>query len=135
MKIKMFWVKLAGVLFTAVILAVYQVNALSLQSARQELKEAEAARAGQYRDGVYVGTGHGYRGETRVRVTVADGRIEAIEITESGDDKAYLSMAESVLDDIITGQTTEDVDTVSGATMSSQGLLEAVENALQGVGN
>ena len=46
-----------------------------------------------------------------------------------GEDSAYLSQAESVIDSILSAQST-DVDTVSGATFSSTGILNAVDDAL-----
>ena len=50
-------------------------------------------------------------------------------------DEAYLALAEQVLEDIVAKQGTDGVDTVSGATMSSRGILEAVDNALVGGAN
>ena len=47
----------------------------------------------------------------------------------SGEDSAYLSQAEGVINSIISAQST-DVDTVSGATFSSTGIINAVNDAL-----
>ena len=49
--------------------------------------------------------------------------------TDTSEDSAYLSQAESVIDSILSAQST-DVDTVSGATFSSTGILNAVDAAL-----
>ena len=46
-----------------------------------------------------------------------------------GEDSAYLSQAEGVISSIISAQST-DVDTVSGATFSSTGIINAVVDAL-----
>ena len=80
-------------------------------------------------DGVYTGTGTGFNGEMTVEVTVAGGVIEKVEIISTNDDRPYLDRAESVIDEVIQEQDV-DVDTVSGATYSSDGILEAVANAL-----
>jgi len=81
-------------------------------------------------DGTYTGTGTGFRGETTVSVTVEDGYITSISVTAYNDDEKYFSRAEStIISRIITGQT-PDVDAVSGATYSSNGIMEAVANAL-----
>ena len=45
------------------------------------------------------------------------------------EDSAYLSQGENVINSIISEQST-DVDTISGATFSSTGILEAVNDAL-----
>lgn len=47
----------------------------------------------------------------------------------SGEDSAYLSQGESVISAIISAQST-DVDTVSGATFSSTGIINAVIDAI-----
>ena len=80
-------------------------------------------------DGVYTGSGTGFSGTITVQVTVADGKIAAIQIVSSGDDAAYLNRAQAVIPSVIAAQSTS-VDTVSGATYSSKGILMAIHNAL-----
>ncbi len=81
-------------------------------------------------DGTYTGTGTGFRGETSVTVTVEDGTITSIVVNSYSDDERYFTRAEStVISEILTNQT-PDVDAVSGATYSSNGIMEAVANAL-----
>lgn len=83
-------------------------------------------------DGTYYGTGTGFAGKIKVAVTVKDKQITAIEIVENeADDDAFFSRAKGVIDKIISGQTLE-VDVVSGATYSSNGIISAVKNALTG---
>ncbi|MFA9379003.1 MAG: FMN-binding protein [Lachnotalea sp.] len=83
-------------------------------------------------DGTYQGTGDGFRGETTVGVTVLGGIITNIEIISTNDDSNYINRASNqILSDIITTQSS-DVDTVSGATYSSNGLIDAVTDALSG---
>ena len=81
-------------------------------------------------DGTYTGSGSGFRGETTVSVVVKNGSIVSIEVTDYSDDQQFFSRAETtVINEIIAGQT-PDVDAVSGATYSSNGIMEAVANAL-----
>lgn len=82
-----------------------------------------------YKDGVYYGTGEGYRGDITVAVSICDKTIQYIVITESVDDDEFLSKAKDILDTVIKKQST-DVDAVSGATYSSRGIIEAINNAL-----
>lgn len=83
-----------------------------------------------YIDGVYEGSGIGFGGEIIVSVTVADGKIDAIEISDAAsEDPAYYNQAVDVIDAVLAQQTTK-VDTVSGATFSSQGILDAISDAL-----
>ena len=86
--------------------------------------------AGGCKDGTYEGTGIGFGGEITVSVTVADGRVTDIAVLSAdGEDPAYYDQALAVLDEIVSAQSTE-VDTVSGATFSSTGLIDAAADAL-----
>ena len=81
-------------------------------------------------DGVYEGTARGYSSDVTVKVTIKDGKIDDIEVVSQGETPEYFNEAVKVLDDIIDANST-DVDSISGATISSEALKEAVQNALQ----
>lgn len=82
-------------------------------------------------DGEYEGKGVGYNGNIKVKVTVAGGKITAIEILKTDDDEEYFYDAKKkVIQEILDRQTAE-VDAASGATSSSDGIMKAVKNALQ----
>ena len=83
-----------------------------------------------YKDGVYYGTGEGYKGDVKVAVVIENQKIQYILIMENEDDKEYFTKAKGVLEDVLKYQRT-DVDTVSGATYSSNGILEAIKKALE----
>lgn len=88
---------------------------------------------GQYADGVYEGTGEGYYGQLAVEVTVDGGMLTGVRITDSEETPAMLEPVNDVLiPQIVDGQGVEGVDTISGATGTSQGVLNAVEAALEG---
>ena len=83
-----------------------------------------------YKNGTYEGSGTGYGGTITVQVTLQDDTITDVSVTSApGEDSAYLAQGENVISSIISKQST-DVDTVSGATFSSTGILEAVNDAL-----
>lgn len=86
--------------------------------------------AAAYKDGVYEGTGTGFGGEMKVQVTIRGGKIAAIEILENKDGSSYIEKASALIDTIISKQST-NVDTVSGASYSSAGIIQAVRNALE----
>lgn len=91
---------------------------------------SEAEETGIYTDGVYTGTGKGFRGNTKVTVTVENGVISDITVNSYKDDEEFFSRAESgIISAVIRSQST-DVDAVSGATFSSKGLIDAIKNAL-----
>lgn len=84
-------------------------------------------------DGVYYGSGEGYQSTITVAVTVADGRITDVRIVSHADDAAYVARAEKLIPSILSQQTA-DVDTISGVTYSSKGIVAAVKDAMTGSG-
>lgn len=99
---------------------------------KKEEQKSTAKGSFDVSDGTYYGTGTGFAGKIKVAVNVKDKQITAIEIVENeADDDAFFSRAKGVIDKIISGQTLE-VDVVSGATYSSNGIISAVKNALTG---
>ena len=85
---------------------------------------------GGYKDGIYQGSGTGFGGTITVQVTLEDDTITAVSVVSApGEDSAYLSQGENVINSIISEQST-DVDTISGATFSSTGIINAVNDAL-----
>lgn len=85
--------------------------------------------ASAYKDGTYYGTGKGFAGNIKVKVDIAGGKISAISIVSTKDGGSYVKSASSLLDIIVEKQST-NVDTVSGATFSSRGIIAAVRSAL-----
>ncbi|GHV72230.1 hypothetical protein AGMMS49928_28570 [Spirochaetia bacterium] len=89
-----------------------------------------AVVTGPYEDGVYEGSGVGYRGLVHVRLRVEGGGIADIEIVDHGEDLLVGGAAmEELLEAALYADST-DLDAVSGATESSAGFLEALEDAL-----
>lgn len=92
--------------------------------------DAAASGEGVYKDGTYTGEAQGFGGTIQVQVTLSGDEITDIQVTSApGEDAAYLSQGEGVISSIISSQST-DVDTVSGATFSSTGIINAVVDAL-----
>lgn len=110
---------------------VYAAENVILEADTQD--EIEKAPIGTFelKDGVYQGTGTGFAGDIVVAVQIKDRQIVAIDILSSSDDAAFFNRAKAVIDRIIESQKL-DVDTVSGATYSSKGIISAVKNALIG---
>ena len=85
--------------------------------------------ASAYKDGTYYGTGKGFAGTMKVKVDISGGKIASISIVSTKDGDSYVKSASSLLDTIVEKQST-NVDTVSGATFSSRGIIAAVRSAL-----
>lgn len=90
---------------------------------------------GGYKDGTYQGSGTGFGGTITVQVTVSGGKITAVDIlSASGETGSYFASAQSVVGKVLSSQS-PNVDAVSGATYSSNGIIQAVQNALSQAGN
>ena len=101
------------------------------EETQPEELEAETAFL-PYADGIYTGSAQGYGGLITVQVTMEGGRITDIQISDASHETAsFFNRAKTLVETVLTRQTWE-VDTVSGATYSSRGILGAIQNALTG---
>lgn len=99
-------------------------------AAEEDAAETPDSR-GQYEDGTYSGTAQGYGGSVTTQITITNGYISGIEVTSAdGEDAAYYNMALDVLDEIAALQNAE-VDTISGATYTSTGIINGAKEALE----
>jgi len=88
------------------------------------------AQTGTYTPGAYIGYGRGEWGEVIVSVQVDAHTITAIEILDTRDDPFVGIPAMETLSETVLEENTADLDVISGATISSLGFLQAVEDAL-----
>lgn len=116
-----------------------EIKPVEVTAERQDAQPATGANysaadygidASNLKDGVYTGSGQGFRSVITVAVTVSGGKIAAIEIVSAGDDEPYFSNAKGLIGSVIAAQSTS-VDTISGVTYSSKGILVAIKNALE----
>lgn len=139
-----FWIKTCNLLVLAALIFGYNaalhsrsqeetITKLQNELTQQETEDSaasDAEAASPYADGTYTGEAQGYGGTVSVAVTIQDGTITDVAIVSAKqEDAAYFDAAKGVIDEILEAQTTE-VDTVSGATFSSNGILHAVADAL-----
>jgi uncharacterized protein with FMN-binding domain len=100
------------------------------KEAEVAIEEATEEDDAVYKDGTYTGEGTGFDGTIGVEVTIKGGEITKIRVTSyEGDGKWYIDQASEMIPEMIKNQTT-NVDTVSGATYSSRGIIYAVRDAL-----
>lgn len=128
---------LSGSLASAAIAGMYLVGTVVPLKTAAMTASAETAAitttAARFADGVYYGTGSGYRGDTEVSVTVENSVITEIEVLSTRDDSQFFNRAESgVISEILAAQSW-NVKEVSGATYSSRAIMQAVQDALEGV--
>lgn len=139
-----FWIKTCNLLVLVALIFGYNavlhsrsqeetITKLQNELTQQETEDSaasDAEAASPYADGTYTGKAQGYGGTVSVAVTIQDGTITDVAIVSAKqEDAAYFDAAKGVIDEILEAQTTA-VDTVSGATFSSSGILHAVADAL-----
>ncbi|RJX28800.1 MAG: FMN-binding protein [Dethiobacter sp.] len=76
------------------------------------------------------GEGQGFKGPIKVEVTLVDGKITAIEVLEHDETPGLSDPAFAQIPEKIIAAQKAEVDVVSGATMTSKGIMEAVANAM-----
>lgn len=92
--------------------------------------KAAAVNIAALKDGKYIGSAIGFHGNIKTEVTIKNGKIADIKILSSSNETpSYFAKAKAVIPKIIEKQT-YDVDGVSGATYSSDGIKKSVKNAL-----
>lgn len=80
----------------------------------------------------YEGTAKGYHGNISVKVNLGkDNKIQVIHIGKTQETKGIGDVAEKKIPEWIIKQQSLNVDTVSGATITSNAIIEAVADALQ----
>lgn len=93
---------------------------------------ADVADLTSVEDGVYTGTADGYNGPINVEVTVEGGSITDVKVLSHNDSPGISDPAiEQIPAAMVEGNTTE-VEVVSGASFTSNGIMAAVNNALSG---
>lgn len=86
-------------------------------------------------DGSYRDSSTGYNGKLSVQTDVADGKIVSVKITSHKEKQFYSSLTDTPAQ-IIDNQSVTDVDATSGATITSQAIVNATAKALaQGSNN
>lgn len=96
----------------------------------QPLVVEEFTAPSAYRDGVYTASAQGFGGPITLQVTIQNDTIADITIVSAeGETQPYFSRARRVISTILERNTPE-VDSISGATYSSTGILNAVKSAL-----
>lgn len=105
--------------------------AAAASSSASSTAGSSSQTSSQYKDGTYQGSGTGFRGgTTTVSVTVKSGKITSVTVESTEDDQQFFDRAYSTVSAGIIKSQSTDVNAVSGATYSSNGIMQAVANAL-----
>lgn len=97
-------------------------------------QKAVTPTTGSYKNGTYTGSATGHGGKVSVTVTVENGNISSIDVTEQKETPSYWQNAIAIIEKLLglgNDSAVDDVTTISGATQSSTAIKEAVQNALK----
>ena len=86
------------------------------------------------KDGTFTGTGNGRGGQITAAVTFKGGKIADVKITKQTETVGVSDSALRILPKEIVEKNTLKLNAVSGATLTSRGILEAVRNAIKAAG-
>jgi len=93
---------------------------------------AEETAGMKYANGVYIGVGYSpMGGEIKVQVTVTNDTITHIELLKQNETPGVGDAAFDLLIPEVLRKQNADVDSVAGATLTSKGFIQAVQNALE----
>jgi uncharacterized protein with FMN-binding domain len=95
----------------------------------EAIRLAERADPGQVPDGTYSATTTGYAGPLEVTVRVAGGRIESVQVTKHKEKQFYSALID-IPRQIVSKQAIDGIDAVSGATVTSQAIVNGTAKAL-----
>lgn len=101
--------------------------------AQEAPADAQAKAAGTLADGVFTGEGKGMEGPITVTLLVQDNRISCLETTQEGESQSrggYEAIRDGKFAAMIEAAQGSDIDAVSGATITTAGVKQAVEDAL-----
>lgn len=143
----MFWIKLLNFLLVIAVILGYNGILYSRKQAETiaqlefELENQQQINLAQqqtvqttdsnYQDGVYEGSAEGFGGPIVMQTVIENGKLTELNIISADkEDEAYLDAASALIEQILEEQSA-DVDTVSGATFSSNGIINATAEALR----
>ena len=112
--------------------AVSASTATATASSDETVSPASDKGTPVYADGVYRASGMGKVGEVPVTVTIEDGTVTDIRVGQNSEVAAMAEKAQDyVIPQILELQTTEGVDAASGATLTSDAIIDAVAQVLE----
>jgi fumarate reductase flavoprotein subunit len=93
-------------------------------------KANAGSATGLYKPGEYIGTAKGLDGEIKLKVRVDENKILSVVVVENNETKGIGSNAIKEMPEMFVKANSADIDGVSGCTVSSNALKEAVQKAL-----
>lgn len=106
-----------------------QLYAARARESIEAIRLFEQTDLSRVADGVYPGESTGYSGAIKIQVTVAGGKIEAVEVLSHSEKQFYAALTDTPAQ-IIDKQSVRGIDATSRATITSQAIVNATAKAL-----
>lgn len=84
-----------------------------------------------YKDGTYIGEAEGKRRHLKVEITIENSRLTSCRVIEHYEGAYYAKDAVIVVPERILEQQSSQVDVFTGSSLTSRGIMDAVEDALE----
>lgn len=84
-----------------------------------------------WKDGIYLSQARGMAGFVKTKLEISNNKITSVNLDLSTETPQYAQKAKSKLENEVLAKQSADVDAVSGATFTSNGVKEAVKDALK----
>lgn len=121
-------------LFISLLSVVLLAGCSSTTNSTENTTSAESSEVVAIADGSYTGTARGNNGDITVNTTFKDGKIESIEIVSQEETQGISNDPIEQMGQRIVDAQSIAVDTFSGATMTSRGIINAVSNSIENAG-
>lgn len=103
----------------------------SLDNDQQETLRRQAPKL---KDGIYRASGRGFSGEIQVEMHIENSKIEAVYIYDHNENTTTARLPLSKIPYEITDSQSVNVDIISGATATSNGIIEAARDCIRQAG-
>ncbi len=121
-------------LFISLLSVVLLAGCSSTASSTESQTSTEPSASTAIADGSYTGTARGNNGDITVNTTFKDGKIESVEIVSQEETQGISNDPIEQMGQRIVDAQSVAVDTFSGATMTSRGIINAVSNSIENAG-
>jgi uncharacterized protein with FMN-binding domain len=108
-----------------------QVNQQRARDNAEGIRLFEMLDLGRVPDGTYLASSEGFKGDVYVEVAVKSGHIVSVRVTQH-EEKQFYSALTDVPRKIVAQQDVKGVDATSGATITSEAIINATAKALAG---
>ena len=120
----------SGATFTSQAVKDAAAQAIALASGQEVMAAPKAEGDNLFIPGTYTGSSKGFGGDVDVTVTVSEKSIDSIQIDGSHETENIGTFAVDMLDDRILAAQSPNVDALTGATVTSNAVFRALNDAL-----